>query len=106
MNRKQSGTETVAAQALEGGSQLEASRREFLAGLTGAAIVSALPGSNAMAREAAQALNIARVALPSSLTLASESKISALNSGVTPESSFDRSHGLFALHNDDSPQGV
>ena len=106
MNRKHSGTETVPAQSLESGPEPEASRREFLAGLTGAAIVSALPGANAIAREADQALNIARVALPSSLSLASESKISALNSGVTPVSSFDRSHGLFALHDDDSPEGV
>src|SRR5581483_4394439 len=73
----------------------EPNRREFLAGLTGTAILSALGGT---ARAADRTVNIARVAIPSSLTLASESRISALNSGFNPASSFDRSHGLFALH--------
>ena len=42
-------------------------------------------------------VNIARVAVPTSLTIASENKISALNDGFAPENSFDRSHGLYAL---------
>jgi len=79
----------------------EPNRREFLAGLTGTAILSAL-GSTA--RAADRAVNIARVASPSSLTLASESRISALNSGFIPASSFDRSHGFFALHEADDRQ--
>ena len=106
MNGKRLGTETVPTQALESRTQLEPSRREFLAGLTGAALVSALHCSDGVARDADHPLNIARVALPSSLSLASESKISALNNGVTPESSFDRSHGFFALHDGEAPEGV
>ena len=53
-----------------------------------------------MAQSPDQALNIARVAIPSSLTVMSENKISALNDGFVPENSFDRSHGLYALHRD------
>ena len=106
MKGKQAGTETVSTQALECGPQAEPSRREFLAGLSGVAIASALYCPEGVARDAGQPLNIARVAFPSSLNLASEARISALNSGVTPESSFDRTHGLFALHDDDSPDGL
>ena len=104
MNGKRPGTETVPTRALESRPRLEPNRREFLAGLTGAAVVSALHCSDGVARDADHSLNIARVAFPSSLTLASESRISALNNGFTPESSFDRSHGLFALHEVELPE--
>ena len=88
MKGKQADTEALSTQALESGPQLEPSRREFLAGLSGVAIASAtLYCPDGVARDADQPLNIARVAFPSSLNLASEAKISALNSGVTPESS-------------------
>ena len=50
-----------------------------------------------MAQDASHTLNIARVAVPSSLTTLSENKISALNDGFMPENSFDRSHALYAL---------
>ena len=106
MKGKRPGLETVPVQTLARVPQLEPSRREFLAGLTGAALVSALYPTEGMAREDDQSVNVARVAFPSSLTLASESRISALNNGFTPESSFDRSHGFFALHDDDSPDTV
>ncbi len=79
---------------------LEPSRREFMAGLTGAAVLTALSGTKAIAQTPASALNIARVAVPSSFTFTSENKISALNDGFVPADSFDRTHGVYALRRD------
>jgi len=76
----------------------EANRREFLLGLTGTAAIAAFNGQSGIAQSQDHVLNIARVAIPSSLTIVSENKISALNDGFVPQSSFDRSHGLYALH--------
>ncbi len=59
-----------------------------------------------MAQDAIHALNIARVAVPSSLTPLSENKISALNDGFTPENSSDRSHGIYALRREDSNEST
>ena len=77
--------------------RLEPSRREFLSGLGGAAIVTALSQTRAFAQAPESALNIARVAIPTSRYMMSENKISALNDGFTPENSFDRAHALYAL---------
>jgi DUF1680 family protein len=77
----------------------ERDRREFLAGLAGVAVATALVPT-ARAHAAGAVVNLARVAVPSSRTVASEHKISALNDGSLPESSFDRSHGLYALEPD------
>ena len=77
-----------ASHSTENQSQAEPNRREFLAGLTGIVALTALEGPKGMAQDASHALNIARVAVPSSLTALSENKISALNDGFTPEKSF------------------
>ena len=79
-------------------SQLEPSRREFLTGLTGAAVVTAVSGTRGMAQDSARQVNLARVAVPSSRTILSENKISALNDGAIPANSFDRAHGLYVLN--------
>ncbi len=60
--------------------------------------MTAVTGQKATAQSNDRVLNIARVAVPSSMTVMSENKISALNDGFVPENSFDRSHGLYALH--------
>jgi DUF1680 family protein len=73
------------------------SRRDFMAGLGGVAVLNALPGSRAGAQTAEGPLNIARVAVPASQTMRSENKISALNDGFAPENSFDRSHPHYTL---------
>jgi uncharacterized protein len=78
----------------------EPSRREFLAGLAGAAVLTAVDSRRVLAQNGSQTVNVARVAVPSSRTMLSENKISALNDGLVPENSFDRSHGLYALHAD------
>jgi len=74
----------------------ETTRREFLAGLSGAALATALPLST-LGQSGASTLNVARVAVPSSRSLMSENKISALNDGFAPADSFDRSHALYAM---------
>jgi DUF1680 family protein len=80
-------------------SQLEPNRREFLAGLTGAALVAGLSNGRIAAAQTAEGpVNVARVATPTSFAMASENKLSALNDGFVPADSFDRSHGLYALH--------
>lgn len=75
----------------------ECNRRQFLAGLAGAAVVGTLGTANATAQSDNDSLNIAKVAVPSSLAMLSENKISALNDGAVPTDSFDRTHGCYAL---------
>jgi uncharacterized protein len=84
---------------------LAPNRREFLAGLMGATLLSTVNPTDGVAQESNLALNIARVALPSSSTMASENKISALNDGSRPEDSFDRSHGICTLRSEASSEG-
>jgi uncharacterized protein len=92
--------DAAAAHAVqETGNDLESTRREFLAGLAGAAVLAGLSPRAIAAQAAENPVNIARVAVPTSFAIASENKISALNDGFVPENSFDRSHGLYALHN-------
>jgi len=80
--------------------QVEPSRREFITGLTGAAVLTAMNGPKSIAQTADNALNVARVAVPSSFTFTSENKISALNDGFAPANSFDRTHGVYAVRRD------
>ena len=61
-----------------------------------------MAGKRAFAETSASALNVARVAVPSSRSLMSENKISALNDGFAPADSFDRSHALYAMWVDQS----
>jgi hypothetical protein len=86
-------------------SSLEPSRREFLTGLGSAALLTALPVASAFGQASESPLNIARVAVPSSLTIASENKISALNDGFTPANSPDRSHAHYAVWAEGSAGG-
>ena len=74
--------------------------------MTGIVALTALEGPKGIAQDASHALNVARVAVPSSLTALSENKISALNDGFSPENSFDRSHGLYALRRDESNEST
>jgi len=76
--------------------QLERNRREFIAGATSAAVLATLHGTRGIA-QSSRAINIARVAIPTGYAIASENKISAVNDDFSPGSSFDRSHGYYAL---------
>ena len=100
MNRKKK-TKISASQAINS-TRLEPSRRDFLVGVGGTAVLGVLSGSNAFAQAPENAVNIARVAVPTSQVMLSENRISALNDGFTPENSFDRSHALYSLWADPS----
>jgi uncharacterized protein len=92
----------IAAQSRTRDPAFEPSRREFLTGLSGAAIVTALAPRQELAQGLELQVNLAKVAVPSSRTMMSENKISALNDGFIPADSFDRSHALFSLLADSS----
>src|ERR1700723_3030996 len=82
-------------------------RRNFLAGAAGTAVLAGLNCSRplALTGDTESELNLARVALPSSATLVSENKISALNDGFSPANSRDRENGFYAIrrgHESDS----
>ncbi|HVU48409.1 MAG TPA: beta-L-arabinofuranosidase domain-containing protein [Terracidiphilus sp.] len=97
---------TLATQSAGDRHPSEHTRREFLAGITGAAVLTTFNGAKGMAQVAGSALNIARVAIPSSSVLSSQNKITSLNDGFAPRNSFDRSHGIFALHQWEAEGGV
>jgi DUF1680 family protein len=77
-----------------------------MTGLGGVAVLNALPVRRASAEMSEGPLNLARVAVPTSQTMRSENKISALNDGVTPENSFDRTHSLYALRSPSPEDGA
>ena len=86
-------------------------RRSFLAGVAGTAVVAGIQPSRALAQSSEAVVNLAKVAVPSSLLVTSENKISALNDGITPASSHDRTNGTYAIRHawgeeDDSSQWV
>lgn len=91
------------------GMEKAVSRRRFLAGVAGGAAVAAVAPSRALGEvTGAASLNLARVAVPTSLRMTSENKITSLNDGFTPVNSSDRDHGLFAVYRDEqseAPQG-
>ncbi len=75
-------------------------RRTFLASLASAATVVYAPWAQAAITRADAAVNLARVALPTSLTATSENKLGALNDDIAPQNSADRSHGLYAVRSE------
>jgi DUF1680 family protein len=110
MRKKQRLSErTLQLQSTEDQHQFDPNRREFLAGLTGSAVLTALGSAKGFAQASDHAVNLAKVAVPASATIMSENKVSSLNDGFAPGSSFDRSHGLYALHMEgpsfDAPDG-
>jgi DUF1680 family protein len=81
-------------------SRPELDRREFLTGLAGATVLTALAVESASAGDSHATVNLARVGTPSGRTVVSEHRISALNDGFVPDSSLDHSHGLYTLEPD------
>ncbi|HYG98545.1 MAG TPA: beta-L-arabinofuranosidase domain-containing protein [Terriglobales bacterium] len=71
------------------------SRRNFLAGVAGTALVAAAGpfATGAWAKDAP--VNLAAVATPSSLYTSGDTKLSALNDGATPANSLDYSSGCY-----------
>jgi uncharacterized protein len=70
-------------------------RRNFLAGVAGTALLTAVDPSKAFAESTGLSVNLAKVATPSSLYTSGDTKISALNDGVTPANSRDQEHGSY-----------
>jgi uncharacterized protein len=98
MDSKKDDTMAVSANRPTGCSlRLESNRREFLAGIAGAAFVAGVTGKDAGAQNNEGAVNIARVAVPSSFSFTNAHEICSLNDGFAPSDSFDRSHGLYAI---------
>ena len=100
MNWKQSWGDILESQAMDAAKverPVDPGRREFLVGLGGTAVLTALTATRGFAQAPESSLNIARVAIPTSRFIMSENKISALNDGFTPENSFDRTHAIYAM---------
>jgi DUF1680 family protein len=70
-------------------------RRHFLAGMAGAALLTAVRPSETLAQTVDGPVNLAKVATPSSLYTSGDAKISALNDGHTPANSRDQLHGSY-----------
>jgi DUF1680 family protein len=72
-------------------------RRGFIGASAAATVIAALKGSRALGQLVDAPVNLARVALPSSLITTSENNISALNDGFMPTSSRDHQNGRYAI---------
>lgn len=87
-------------------SKLALSRRGFLAGFAGSAVLASVDGARTLAQSAPHRVNLAKVATPSSLITTSENKISAVNDGIAPESSRDRKNSLYALRREHADEAA
>lgn len=72
-------------------------RRQFMSAAAGAAVVSGVALPEVFSDDLKIPVNLARVATPKSTVTTSENKISALNDGITPTSSHDRSNGMYTV---------
>ncbi len=70
-------------------------RRSFLAGIAGTAVIAAVAPSKTFAATDDTAINLAKVATPSSLYTSGDTKLTALNDGLTPKSSRDQQYGSY-----------
>src|ERR1700734_3246704 len=82
-------------------------RRNFLTGAAGAALLSAMHQRTGWAAESqSTTVNLAKVASASSLYTSGDTKLSALNDGLTPEASNDNRSGSFGTWPRLDPQWV
>ncbi len=82
-------------------------RRSFLAGAAGAALLSAVHPRTGWAEETQNTtVNLAKVATASSLYISGDTKLAALNDGLTPEASSDNRSGSFGTWPRLDPQWV
>jgi DUF1680 family protein len=70
-------------------------RRIFLAGIAGTALLTAVDRSEAFAVATDDSVNLAKVATPSSRYTSGDTKLSALNDGITPSNSRDDQHSSY-----------
>ncbi len=82
-------------------------RRHFLAGMTGAALLSAVHSSKALAAVIPDTVvNLAKVATPAASYASGDTKLSALNDGSDPASSHDGRQGAWGTWPRTEPQWV
>ena len=82
-------------------------RRHFLAGVAGAAVLSAVDRSKAFAAVVGDVtVNLAKVATTSASYTSGDTKLSALNDGVNPANSRDQSHSTYGNWPRTDPQWV
>jgi DUF1680 family protein len=82
-------------------------RRHFLAGVAGAALLSAVDRSKALAAVTGDVtVNLAKVATPTASYVSGDTKLSALNDGFNPNNSRDQSHGTYGNWPRTEPQWV
>jgi uncharacterized protein len=82
-------------------------RRHFLAGVAGAALLSAVDRSKALAAVTGDVtVNLAKVATPTASYVSGDTKVSALNDGFNPNNSRDQSHGTYGNWPRTEPQWV
>ena len=82
-------------------------RRSFLVTASSAAFAASTPSAKAggwSSTSVSGQVNLARVATPSSFSMTSENKISALNDGAIPENSADQRNGRYAIRWDSNAQ--
>ena len=82
-------------------------RRHFLAGMAGAALLTTVDRSKALAAVVGDVtVNLAKVAAPSASYISGDTKLSALNDGFNPANSHDQSHGSYGNWPRTDPQWV
>ncbi len=82
-------------------------RRQFLAGATGAALLSAVERSKAFAAVIPGiTVNLARVATPSASYVSGDTRLAALKDGFEPTGSSDQEHGSYGNWPHTDPQWV
>lgn len=71
-------------------------RRAFLGGAATTAVLAGVPAARALAQSATdEPINLAKVAIPTALYTSGDTKLTALNDGITPRSSRDRERGAY-----------
>ncbi len=87
-----SGAATIETMLFEGA----LNRRNFLAGAASTAFLAGMHGPRAIAQAPAdEPINLAKVAIPTALYTSGDTKLNALNSGLTPRNSRDRERGAY-----------
>ena len=95
VNRRTSGKGATTLPSETTGLDILVNRRNFLAGMAGTALLTAVNPSKVLAQTADGPVNLAKVAIPSSLYTSGDTRISALNDGNTPANSRDQLHGSY-----------
>ncbi len=98
---------SVPANVFSAPAKVAFTRRHFLAGATGAALLSSVDPSTALAAIVGDVtVNLANVATATTSYISGDTKLSALNDGFDPADSSDQSHGSYGNWPTIQPQWV